>query len=67
MIPGRKLYLEAIRKLPEHLISDETRLMTIGENRVVVCHFEHAPMIYDRGVEVWEPITLNAQAQEDCR
>ena len=59
---GKKIYLEAIRALPEKWVDDKTRIIIWMSNVVVAANPKYAPMKYSGGV--WRDIEVEAPQAE---
>lgn len=52
-----KLFLQALRVLPEEYIDDKTTTAVFGENTVVAANPRLQPITYNRNTEKWELLT----------
>ncbi len=58
----RKLYLQAIKALPDEWIDDETRITTTDTGKVFAANPKFTPMIYENGK--WSEIKVDVKAFE---
>jgi hypothetical protein len=57
----RKLYLQAVRALPEEWINDDTRIAMFTEGRVFAANPAYPPMEYI--MEEWWPIEFKEKGE----
>ena len=52
----RKLYIQAIKKLPEEFVDEGTRITTFDDNIVYAANPKFVPIVFNRSENEWKEL-----------
>lgn len=59
---GKKLYYQALKQLPDHLVDDETYTTVLFDDTPVACNRKYIPMVFRDGA--WQEIKFEMKAPD---